>query len=91
MNETDFQSGRLEALSLILGGIVAAQRIGETRLFGRDLVHLVNQYLLETPLDSQRPDFRVGFQREVTRIVEILDVPEVELYDRLGRQPRRRH
>lgn len=73
MNETEYQKGRVEALSLIVGAIVTARR--EPHPLGPTLIHLSNKYLLDNPLDTQTLAFREGFQNEVRRIVAVLDDP----------------
>ena len=85
MNETEYQKGRLEALSLIVRSVVTARRDAKPEPLGPTLIHLSNRYLLDTPLDMQTVDFRSGFQKEVERIVAILDAPVVEL-SRSGRR-----
>ena len=85
MNETEWQKGRIEALSLIVRAVVRAHKVEESGCLGPTLIHLANEYLLDTPLETQTPDFRSGFEQELRRVVSILDGPVVEL-SRLGEE-----
>ena len=85
MNETEYQKGRLEALSLIVRAFVTVRKDAEPGPLGPTLIHLANRYFLNTPFDTQTVDFHSGFQKEVERIVAILDAPVVEL-SRSGRR-----
>ena len=78
MNETEYQMGRLEALSLIVRAIVTVGKDPNSGSFGSTLIHLANRHFLDTPPDTQTADFHRGFENEVTRIVGILDAPSVE-------------
>ena len=79
MNETEYQKGRLEALSLIVRAIVTVGTDAESGSLGATLIHLANRHSLDTPLDTQAADFRMGFQNEVNTIVEIIDAPSAKL------------
>ena len=85
MNETEYQKGRLEALSLIVGAVVAARRDAKPETLGRTLIRLANRYLLDALFDTQTVDFRRGFENEIERTVAILDAPIIEL-SRSGRR-----
>ena len=63
MNETECQKGRLEALSPIVRAVVTTHAVEKPGVLGPTLIHLANEYLLNTPFDTQTPDFRSGFAR----------------------------
>ena len=38
-----------------------------------ELVHFAKRYLLDSPLDSQTADFRVGFQKGIDKAAAVLN------------------
>ena len=87
MNETEWQKGRLEALSPIARAVVTAHKVEKPGVLGPTLIHLANEYLLDTPFDTQTPDFRSGF----ARVAAMASTKAAMVSARAGTSPRSPH